>query len=315
MMKKISFIIPIYNTDIKKLQKCIHSIQKKVIHQSYEINLIDDGSNKKNSKQYKNLTNNNISYFYKSNGGVSSARNLGIEKSSGEYICFLDSDDFLIDWVEWPKNADMVICDMAFNNTTNIVGLPFKNLNVTTSKFLCELVKNSILNAAPGKIFKKSFLDKYSIRFNEELIHGEDLNFLLEIIKNYPEIIYIPKCIYMYMYNAQTTNKRFKQQPFKILNNYIYNYDKEINLLEQYKINHQVLNTVIVGDLFNLYLTNAFEGYNRQLLTKIVAFLERLTINNDNSLTVKIRLILLRSGNSVLFPIAVLRKGYLRIKH
>ncbi len=55
-MDKISFIVPIYNTNIRMLQKCISSIQKYVIQQPYEIILIDDGSKKEYSKQYKCLT-------------------------------------------------------------------------------------------------------------------------------------------------------------------------------------------------------------------------------------------------------------------
>lgn len=317
-MDKVSFVVPIYNTDIKKVRRCVHSIQKYVVGQSYEINLIDDGSKQEYSKEYKKLANEKIAYFYKLNGGVSSARNMGIEKSNGEYLCFLDSDDFLTGWVEINKRADIVICNLAINNKKNIISLPFLDkARISSRDFLSQLTKNNILNAIPGKIFKKSFLVEHNIRFNENLIHGEDLNFLLEIIKNTPEIIYISKCIYIYMYDARTTNNRFKKQPFKILNNYIYNFNIENNLLKKYNVDspiYSALATSVVRDLFNLYLVNSSKSYSNELRLKIIAFLKKIT-EIDNSLPIKLRLILLIGGNSILIPIAVIRNGYLKIKH
>lgn len=314
-MNKISFIVPIYNTDIRKLKKCISSIQRNVGLESYEINLIDDGSKEEHSKEYRRLVNSRIAYFYKSNGGVSSARNMGIEKSNGEYLCFVDSDDLLVGWNDASEELDMVVYDIAFTSEKNVISLPFERTNLTVNTFYSQLVKNSILNAVYGKLFKKSFLEKYHIRFNENLVHGEDLNFLLEIMTNHPKIVYIPKCIYLYTYNAQTTNSRFKKQPFKILDNYIYNFNREFNLVKQYQINIQIFNeriNTVVKDLFNLYLVNVLMSDHDSLRIKIIAFLKSL--DNPN-LAGKIRLFLLKSGNSILIPLAVIRNGYLKIKH
>ena len=114
MEEKISVIIPVYNVE-KYISRCLDSI----LNQSYknvEIIIINDGSTDKSglicdeySKRYDN-----IRVFHKENGGVSSARNLGITVAKGEYITFADPDDFL--------NKDMykILYDNAKNNNSDI---------------------------------------------------------------------------------------------------------------------------------------------------------------------------------------------------
>lgn len=85
-MKKLSIIIPYYNT--KEYTDKLLDILDKQITNEIEILLIDDGSDIPYSTDYEW-----VNLFYKDNGGVSSARNLGLDKASGEYIGFIDSDD------------------------------------------------------------------------------------------------------------------------------------------------------------------------------------------------------------------------------
>ena len=94
-MKKISFIIPIYNSE-KYIEKCIRSI----IDQKYkeiEIICINDGSTDNSEVIIKKIQKNDsrIILISKPNGGVSSSRNIGIENASGDYVMFIDSDDYL----------------------------------------------------------------------------------------------------------------------------------------------------------------------------------------------------------------------------
>ena len=95
----LSVIVPVYNTEIKILEQCIKSIMK-LKNINYELLLIDDGSESENSIEYENLIKNlnlkNIKYIYKENSGVSSARNLGVEKANGRFVMFVDSDDTII---------------------------------------------------------------------------------------------------------------------------------------------------------------------------------------------------------------------------
>ena len=106
MRKKLySIIVPVYNCE-QYLEKCLNSLLKQS-YKNIEIILINDGSNDNSEKiclNYKKLDS-RIKYYKKDNGGVSSARNLGINVCNGDYITFLDSDDYLdIDTIEFINN-------------------------------------------------------------------------------------------------------------------------------------------------------------------------------------------------------------------
>lgn len=95
-MPKISVIIPVYNTE-KYIEKCLESLAEQIM-QDFEVIIVNDGS-KDNSKDviknYMKSSKLNIKYLEKENGGLASARNYGVERASGTYISFLDSDDYL----------------------------------------------------------------------------------------------------------------------------------------------------------------------------------------------------------------------------
>ena len=95
MMDLISIIIPVYNAELF-LDECIKSLIKQT-YKNLEIIFIDDGSkdeSKKIIEKYLNIDS-RIKYFYKENGGACSARNKGLEEMTGEYVCFVDSDDYV----------------------------------------------------------------------------------------------------------------------------------------------------------------------------------------------------------------------------
>ena len=93
---KFSIIIPAFNVE-SYIHECINSIiNQEIDFNDYEIIIVDDGSTDNSANIAKEFVNNHptVKYFYKNNGGLSSARNYGIKKASGDYIIFLDSDDF-----------------------------------------------------------------------------------------------------------------------------------------------------------------------------------------------------------------------------
>ena len=117
-MKLISVIIPIYNTQ-KYLKKCIDSVESQS-YNNIEIILVNDGSTDSSEKIIRPYLQKyeNIKYYKKENGGLSDARNYGMPYATGEYIAFLDSDDYVEstmyeEMYEGAKkeNADMVECD------------------------------------------------------------------------------------------------------------------------------------------------------------------------------------------------------------
>lgn len=93
--KKVSIIVPVYNVE-KYLQRCIESILTQT-ETDFELLLIDDGSKDKSGLMCDDYAQKDkrVNVIHKENGGVSSARNLGIEKANGEWMCFIDADDYV----------------------------------------------------------------------------------------------------------------------------------------------------------------------------------------------------------------------------
>lgn len=191
-MKKnvVSVIIPVYNCE-NYLDDCITSI----IKQSYgfkniELILVNDGSTDnslKICKKYKNKYN-NIIVINKNNTGVSDSRNIGLEKSNGKYILFLDSDDFmsnnsikvLSDFLDKNSNVDFVISRVRMFESTNrwhYLDFRFndnnKFIDIDKDIKYCQYHSTGIL-------FRKSILN--DIRFDKNIKYGEDMKFMSEII-------------------------------------------------------------------------------------------------------------------------------------
>lgn len=114
---RISVIIPVYNVE-KYLERCIKSVQNQS-YKNLEIIIIDDGSTDRSSIICDEFAQNDkrIHVFHQCNRGVSSARNLGLEKSTGSYIAFLDADDYLVSDCEIYSKA----LDILLNNNADIV--------------------------------------------------------------------------------------------------------------------------------------------------------------------------------------------------
>lgn len=185
---KISIIIPIFNADAF-LDQCISSVLDQTFD-DFELILINDGSTDQSGEICEKFaaSDSRIKLYHKENGGVSSARNLGIENSIGEWITFVDSDDYLKpdylkDFVSsWDSDTDLFIqglLNLKFEGTHEI-GIHF-NSNQTISK--TEFLKNyNILPYFFGpvcKLFRKSIIEKNNVRFDENKTLGEDTIFNL----------------------------------------------------------------------------------------------------------------------------------------
>ena len=241
----ISVIIPIYNVD-KYLSRCIDS----VINQTYknlEIILVDDGSTDNSGKicdEYA-LKDTRIKVIHKQNGGVSSARNVGLDIAKGEYIGFIDSDDYI--------ESDMYefLYDLLIKNNTEISCCNKFDFNSITNKYLPDkcfpkegiLSLNEVLQDIGGgfhivtKIFNKNLIN--NIRFNEKFAIGEDLLFCFKVLKNSKKTIFknIAKYYYYNNQNSVIRKKVFKRKFLCVItiHNHIINYAKKNNLLFAYK--------------------------------------------------------------------------------
>ncbi|WP_304330698.1 glycosyltransferase family 2 protein [Phocaeicola plebeius] len=207
----ISIIIPIYNVEMY-IKECIDSVLMQT-YQNFEILLIDDGSTDSSGKLCDEiaLTDFRIKVFHKSNGGSASARNYGMEKAVGEYIIFLDSDDY---WIE--KNILSLLVEKAKSDNLDVVRGEYINVDergnrLYTPNLLAEslnfrdLVFGSfemVKYIVNGNFFSWLFMFRRSaldhLRFDENRKFQEDIDFAVKIFSRNLRCGYLPIQFYAY---------------------------------------------------------------------------------------------------------------------
>lgn len=210
-MKKVSIIVPVYNVD-KYLDKCLKSLVNQTLS-DIEIIIVNDGSTDNSQviiDKYKSEFPHKIRTFFQENSGQGAARNLGFANANGEYIGYVDSDDYVeLDMYEKmynkakEKNSDIVIC-----GSYNII-----EYNCKKEKDIDKIYfHNSKINAFFGKkavwnkIYKKDIFEKNELSFRNKVWY-EDLDFTLKAIINADKIDYINEPFYNYLVrNGSTMN-------------------------------------------------------------------------------------------------------------
>lgn len=197
-MPKISVIVPVYNTE-KYLHRCIDSILAQTFS-DFELLLIDDGSKDNSGRicdEYA-AKDSRIRVFHKKNGGVSSARNLGLDNALGEWVTFVDSDDWVaVRYLENLHGHSLNGVDLVFSYATIDDGVHSRKENypacLVKSNNLDEIfIKNDIAwHTSPwAKLYKMDLINSNKLKFIENVHIGEDLIFLYSYIL-YSNTIYI----------------------------------------------------------------------------------------------------------------------------
>ena len=189
-MLKFSIIVPVYNVQ-DYISECIDSIVSQTFPK-YEIILIDDGSTDESGQicdKYADIYN-NIKVIHKTNGGLSDARNIGIEHAEGEYLIFVDSDDYIeskalkqfYHVLESANNPDILITRIKKVHTGDKVvfmdnNLPIEKLNNKTIKDALKWMFEHSNNLWPAVryVVKNEFVLKYKLRFRVGFLH-EDID-------------------------------------------------------------------------------------------------------------------------------------------
>ena len=205
-MSKISVIVPVYNVE-KYISKCLDSILAQT-YADLEVICVNDGSTDNSGKILDEYAarDSRVKVFHKDNGGVSSARNLALENITGNYVGFVDSDDYiapdmyssLLSALE-EQDADIAECNIAYvYESGEIKNGATRNYSLTNTKEILNaffLKKMGIINCT--KLFKVTALE--NLRFNAEYKIGEDSLFLYECLKNTKKVIGIDTVGYYYL--------------------------------------------------------------------------------------------------------------------
>ena len=239
-MAKVSVIVPVYNVE-KYLEKCLDSLVNQTL-KDIEIIIVNDGSPDNSQeiidKYVKKYS--NIKAYQKENGGLSDARNYGIKLATGDYIAFLDSDDYVrTDMYKkmYEKavggNFDMVVCDInyIFENSDE-VQRAYSNLKTDTTDI--KKVMLNIYPAAWNKIFKRK-LFQTGIEFKKG-VWFEDVEFIYRMLPHVKTIGVIHESFNQYLQREGSITKSIDKRIYHYIDNWngIVKYYQENNFYDKY---------------------------------------------------------------------------------
>ena len=264
-MPKLSIIVPVYNVE-KYLDKCLERILNST-YKDFELIVINDGT-KDNSEQIitKYLDNeeykDKITYISKENSGLSDTRNLGMSKAKGEYIAFVDSDDYIeTNMYETmmnkalEKDYDIVVSDVKLvyedSDKEKIISSAYEK-----DLFNKDEIKQTMLTYYPvvwNKIYKKSLLE--GIEFSKGVWY-EDMEFNLKVYPRINSIGVVKEPLYNYLQRGNSITYTYNDKLYDIITNMdtVIKYYKAQGIYEKYK-----------EELEYLYLRYAYATFPKRL--------------------------------------------------
>jgi glycosyltransferase involved in cell wall biosynthesis len=250
-MPSLSIIVPVYN-----VEQYIHGAIDSILAQTYtdfELILVDDGSTDSSGEICNEFAKKDprIIVIHQKNGGVSSARNAGIDCSQGEYIGFVDPDD-IIDPSMYESlvgalirhEAEMVICiyrifnEKDHNFITPGILKPANRVidqEVIGNEMMPKILVNNTLSLDPcvNKVYKKSIIDQHQLRFDEQRDYGEDARFNFILLTLIDRLVYVDQPLYHYIKRQRNSLSQVFRE-----NAYTYLQDEKSFYLRLSKIYH-----------------------------------------------------------------------------
>lgn len=276
---KYSVIIPVYNSE-KTIKRCIESISLQN-RPDVEIIVINDGSTDETDSICKALQteHKNIIYITKGNGGVSSARNSGLSVATGEFVMFVDSDDYVdnncFDTIDKYTKSNADFYQFGFSIVEN--GLvkevrSFSECKINTpsekESFLSEGVVIRTINSPWAKIFKRKIINEQNLRFCEKLSVGEDLTFVFSFLLLAERLERLSETIYFAdIGNSESLSRKYRENLSEQL---IGVYDGMVKALKKSKTESKLINRSLAW----LFYRNAYSVVN-DLAKSGLTFLER----------------------------------------
>lgn len=287
-MTKISIVMPVYNSE-KTIKRAIDSIVNQN-YKDYELLLISDQGNDNSNIICKNYADQykNIFFFDKEHCGLSNTRNYGISKASGDYILFIDSDDYL------ENNALEIMINNIEDNDILVFGVcvdfieehykffEYSN-NCNCDNVIEELFNSSLFNYAWNKLYKTSVIK--NVKFDSEHIQSEDLFFNIEVFSITSKIKLISDVLYHYIKDNRET----------LVDKYVPNYDFILNLKDKTikdfftktKTSMQCYYNYMLEE-YQIYLLNLFKNHetyrNSKVQIKNVLLTKNVIFNIENSI-------------------------------
>lgn len=201
----ISVIIPAYNAAMT-IDKCLDSLLAQT-YTDYEIIVVNDGSLDYTASIIKAKSCSRIVLINQPNGGVSAARNRGLLEAKGEYISFVDADDYVArEYLEVLSQA-ILECDIVMGRCTEVVNNQYEvrensSVDIAIDELksnLCRYIRDGYVCSPWFKLFKSSIIKERGIKFNTNVKYGEDFLFVMEYLSNVSSIKLIDNSLYYYV--------------------------------------------------------------------------------------------------------------------
>lgn len=293
----ISVIIPVYNSE-KYLRKCIDS----VLAQSYtnfELILVNDGSTDKSAAICDEFAEKDerVKVFHNKNMGVSSSRNFALDRATGSYIYFTDSDDWieaelLNDCIEILENEKLDIITFGYMiNTKNDFDEVVNSIkktpgNKTYIKGKDKISVNNglltLLGYACNKVYRKSLIDKLNLRFNEDISLFEDFIFNAEIYMNISTLKLIDKPYYHYMKRANESLSSTFHKDFYSLQLLRISYVDL--LLINWEVDNKVINNFKINSLISSIVSISYKLFSNKIefsFNEKSKYIKEMLLNNE----------------------------------
>lgn len=277
---KVSVIIPVYNVE-KYIDKCLDSLVHQTLEE-IEIIVVNDGSPDNSQKiidKYVKKYPKKVKSFIKKNGGQGSARNFGLKKASGEYIGFVDSDDFV------ELNMFEVMYEKAISNQYDIVicndylvyedGRRKEEVNYDSN---IDNFDNAFFGklAVWNKIYKRDLILNHHISFKEKVWY-EDLAFSLKTFVWASKIGYVDDCLYDYLLReGSTMNNSNVERNLELLDAFddIIYYLKENNIYEKYysKLEYVAINHIYLASIVRVLRCTVSKKVKMEVIDKLISY-------------------------------------------
>jgi glycosyltransferase involved in cell wall biosynthesis len=276
-MIKVSVIIPVYKVPLEYLQACFDSLAAQTMHECEFIVVSDGAPDEECSICEKYVAKDSkFKFFKREHAGVSATRNYGIDQAQGEYIAFVDADD----WID--PETNQIVYDYAFENDSDIVFWDmvkeyptssekkenWNNQNVANinkkemSSILTNLVhlqKLNIARACLAKLYRKKFISSNNLKFCSDLYIGEDYLFNIQAIHQSKKNSYVSTISYHYRQN--NTSATHSYHPYVWEN--IKKYEKEVKSFIPTSLYNRWATDVVMAFFWSLSL-DYFNPQNKE---------------------------------------------------
>ena len=259
-MIKISIITPVYKVPLDFLRICFDSLAAQTMQES-EFIIVSDGASEEECalcEEYR-IKDSRFKFFKRKHAGVSATRNYGIKQAQGEYITFVDSDDWInpdscTNSYKYAKEteSDIVLWEAAQNNNGAIKHAYFSStpINKLSAEQIETIISNIIYTTSAQynsaslvccKLFKRNLIIQSNIRYPEELKLSEDRVFNILAYRNAKRISYLNSVMYFYRIHNQSTSHKYISDAFEEYCKFIQLLDKKTIAKHAKAINNEII--------------------------------------------------------------------------